>query len=737
MSRRTPWKATLTALLLGASALVAAPAVLAPSAQAAPVKIMALGDSITGSPGCWRALLWQKLTQSGYTNIDFVGTQPGQGCGFAYDGENEGHGGELVTNVADQNLMPARLATTNPDVVLMHFATNDVWSARTNDQIFAAWTKIVGQMRENNPRVKVLVAKIIPVAPAACPECPARTVTLNNAIPAWAAGLSTTSSPITVVDQWTGWNPTTDTGDGVHPNDAGIVKMAERWYPAVVSALGGTTPTTSTTVPTGTAKPTTTSTTKPAADGKGFFVKGGRLYESNGSEFVISGINHAHVWYTSQTSSFAAIKAAGANTVRVVLGGGRWGPSSVADVKNVVSLCKTNKLICVLENHDTTGYQEQSGSTSLDAAATYWISIADALKGEEKYVIVNIGNEPWGNTGYTGWTADTQAAIKKLRAAGFTHTLMVDAPNWGQDWAGTMKDNAPAVFAADPLANTVFSIHMYGVYNSADKVKSYLDSFVSRGLPILVGEFGNMHSDGDPDEDTIMAYTRAKGLGMMGWSWSGNGGGVEYLDMTTNFNPAQLTTWGQRFINGTDGLKARGVKEATVYSGVVTTPPTTTTPPVSTTTTKPTTTTPTTTKPTTSCKGKTCTTKKPAKTKTVKKCKTGKNGKKTCKTITRKAAVAALTGEDTAALYGSPVCSVTYRGTGAWDGGFSAQVTVTSSVATLVPVRWTLTYPDGVTVTQVIGERASASGNAASGTGTGSVVVTATGQAATPTATCG
>src|SRR3954454_14239078 len=27
----------------------------------APVKIMALGDSITGSPGCWRALLWQML----------------------------------------------------------------------------------------------------------------------------------------------------------------------------------------------------------------------------------------------------------------------------------------------------------------------------------------------------------------------------------------------------------------------------------------------------------------------------------------------------------------------------------------------------------------------------------------------------------------------------------------------------------------------------------------------------
>src|SRR5262245_24428169 len=69
-------------------------------AQAAPVKIMPLGDSITGSPGCWRALLWQSLQQNGYTNIDMVGTLPAQGCSVAYDGDNEGHGGALVTTVA-------------------------------------------------------------------------------------------------------------------------------------------------------------------------------------------------------------------------------------------------------------------------------------------------------------------------------------------------------------------------------------------------------------------------------------------------------------------------------------------------------------------------------------------------------------------------------------------------------------------------------------------------------------
>jgi len=51
------------------------------SAASAPLRIMPLGDSITGSSGCWRALLWQKLQQTGYTNIDMVGTSRLRGAG--------------------------------------------------------------------------------------------------------------------------------------------------------------------------------------------------------------------------------------------------------------------------------------------------------------------------------------------------------------------------------------------------------------------------------------------------------------------------------------------------------------------------------------------------------------------------------------------------------------------------------------------------------------------------------
>ncbi|MET7423203.1 cellulase family glycosylhydrolase [Dactylosporangium sp. NPDC005555] len=309
---------------------------------------------------------------------------------------------------------------------------------------------------------------------------------------------------------------------------------------------------------------------QPASAATGFTVSNGRLYDANGAEFVMRGVSHAHTWYPTQTATFANVKALGANSVRVVLAtGDRWTKNDTADVANVVSLCKANRLICVLEAHDTTGYGEQSGAVTLDKAVDYWLSVKSALQGQEKYIIVNIGNEPFGNNAATvaNWATDTSNAIKRLRSNGFEHTIMVDAPNWGQDWSFTMRDNAAGVFAADPIKNTVFSIHMYGVFDTAAEVNDYLNRFVTAKLPIVVGEFGFNHSDGNPDEDTIMATAQSLRIGYLGWSWSGNGGGVEYLDMATAFNPAQLTSWGERIFNGANGIKATS-KEATVYGGV-------------------------------------------------------------------------------------------------------------------------------------------------------------------------
>ena len=307
----------------------------------------------------------------------------------------------------------------------------------------------------------------------------------------------------------------------------------------------------------------------------GIHIQNGRLLEANGNDFVMRGVNHAHTWYPGETQSLADVKRLGANTVRVVLSDGhRWTRNSAEDVAGVIAQCKANRLICVLEVHDTTGYGEEAAAGTLDHAADYWIGLKDVLTGQENYVIINIGNEPWGNTNPAGWTDPTIAAVKKLRGAGFTHTIMVDAPNWGQDWQGVMRANAQSVYNADPTGNLIFSIHMYSVYDTAQEITDYLNAFVTAELPILIGEFGGPPDQyGDPDEDTMMAAAQQLKLGYLAWSWSGNTDPI--LDLAIDFDPTRLSSWGQRVFNGANGIAATS-KEATVYAsgGGDTTPPT-------------------------------------------------------------------------------------------------------------------------------------------------------------------
>ncbi|WP_425247030.1 cellulase family glycosylhydrolase [Streptomyces sp. NEAU-NA10] len=304
----------------------------------------------------------------------------------------------------------------------------------------------------------------------------------------------------------------------------------------------------------------------PRALATGLHIGDGRLLEGNGNDFVMRGVNHAHTWYPGETQSLADVKALGANTVRVVLSDGhRWAKNSPQDVADVIAQCKANRLICVLEVHDTTGYGEEAAAGTLDHAADYWIGLKDVLAGEENYVIVNIGNEPWGNTDPQGWTAPTIAAVKKLRNAGLQHTIMVDAPNWGQDWQGVMRANAQSVHSADPTGNLIFSIHMYSVFDTAQEITDYLNAFVTAKLPLVIGEFGGPADQwGDPDEDTMMAAAQQLRLGYLAWSWSGNTDPV--LDLSIGFDPTRLSSWGQRIFNGANGI-AQTAKEATVYGG--------------------------------------------------------------------------------------------------------------------------------------------------------------------------
>ena len=307
----------------------------------------------------------------------------------------------------------------------------------------------------------------------------------------------------------------------------------------------------------------------PAKAFAGFSISNGQLVDNNGAPFIMRGVNYPYTWFQSRSTQqdLAAIAATGANTVRIVLStGGQWPRVSGTQVSQLIQWCKDLRMIAVLEPHDSTGWSEQSTAVPISNATAYWTSsdIRAAINGQENFVIINIANEPFGNNTSANYVPDTTAAIQALRTAGLTHTLMIDAANWGQDWSGTMRDNAMQLWNADTRHNLLFSVHMYEVYQSLAPIQAYMQAFDDRNLPLVIGEFGPINNGQFVDSDDVIAQAQARGNGYIGWSWSGNGGGGTGLDMTVNFDPAQLTTWGNRIVNGINGIRATAVP-ATVF----------------------------------------------------------------------------------------------------------------------------------------------------------------------------
>lgn len=307
----------------------------------------------------------------------------------------------------------------------------------------------------------------------------------------------------------------------------------------------------------------------------GFHIDGTQLIDGNGNPFIMRGSTHPDVWYEQEFESFGELSDLGANTVRVVLGSGHrdWGTSTPERVAQIVEECKAQQLICVLEVHDTTGYGEESGAASLDEAVDFWEGMYDVLDGEERYVLVNIGNEPIGNNDAAQWTQATADAVERMRSIGFEHTLVVDAPNWGQDWEQVMLNTAPEVAAADPDGNTLFSVHMYQVYSEPQTVIDYFDTFEQMGLPLIVGEYADAHQGEDVAWETIQTEAHERGIGWIAWSYSGNTDPV--IDQFLNFDPAQKTSWGEHAFDSEFGI-VNTAERASVYDGDE--PPETTTP---------------------------------------------------------------------------------------------------------------------------------------------------------------
>lgn len=195
-----------------------------------PLRIMALGDSITDGP-YYRFALMDRLDGAGCL-YDFVGSQSDVDDGnerAGYDPDHEGYGGwradELREGVVEWT------TAARPDVVLLHVGVNDLYASQSAGSTEQDIDGIIAGVRTANPAITVLLAQIIPGS-----GVEAQVDDLNAGLLLLAGELDRPNSRVLLVDQNSGFDVLADTvEDNVHPNEVGGEKMADRWFDALTS----------------------------------------------------------------------------------------------------------------------------------------------------------------------------------------------------------------------------------------------------------------------------------------------------------------------------------------------------------------------------------------------------------------------------------------------------------------------------------------------------------------------
>jgi mannan endo-1,4-beta-mannosidase len=309
--------------------------------------------------------------------------------------------------------------------------------------------------------------------------------------------------------------------------------------------------------------------------GKGFYVVGNKIYDANGAEFRMRGVNHTHWWGGLNEAAIPYIAASHANTSRAVFGpdGGAVTP---AQHEEVVRQYIAAGIVPVVDYHNATCGEDPA---QLNAAVDMWLGPDKAwLQSLERYVIVNITNE-WGPNS-TVWRDAYKAAVVRMRQAGVKNLLMIDAGGACGQLAESVEAWGKEIVDADPEKNIVFSIHQYGFWvdpgsrkagtwdgHQPYDIDAELTKLDALGVPIVIGEFSwttfNQVTYTTPA--AVAAYEK-HGVGWLAWMWNNPADGSVDMAKTNVYNSsADLTDFGKLLIEDpTLGMKANA-KKATIF----------------------------------------------------------------------------------------------------------------------------------------------------------------------------
>lgn len=329
-------------------------------------------------------------------------------------------------------------------------------------------------------------------------------------------------------------------------------------------------------------------------DKPGFHTDGVRLLDANGKEFLMRGYNYSYAWQKNLWgAAFSTANKYKCNALRIQLSDGQnsslGGYCNANQVRDLIRSCTENHFIGVFNVQDTGGGND---ANVLLHAADYWVGIKNAVIGQEKYCIVNIGNEwmgspgrdcngEWGDYQENLWSDTYIEAVRRIRSAGIKNTLMIDCNGYGQYADIIWKEGQRILdedkkYFKDGKPNIIFSIHFYekACYWDYEKgvgsrVAHSIDKALSIGAPVCIGEYAYSRKSEEwkMDWETIQDYSKTMNIGYLGWSFTGNGDAESQgLDMF-NSDGSQMYKNGECIIlHSNDGIQATSVI-CSVYDG--------------------------------------------------------------------------------------------------------------------------------------------------------------------------
>lgn len=266
-------------------------------------------------------------------------------------------------------------------------------------------------------------------------------------------------------------------------------------------------------------------------------VNGRHLFDANGEQVVLRGINEMFIWSDDPTGDtlMTEIAQTGANSVRIL-----WlsdEEDSIATAENldkVIQNAINNGMFPMPELHGATGDFEK-----LQSQVDYWVrpDVVEVLKKHEPHLLLNIANECGGHeVTAPEFLEGYQKAILRIRETGLKCPLVIDASGWGQD-LDILLETGPTLLEYDTEGNLLFSVHIWWPADdgSTNRIKKELQKAVDMDLPLIVGEFAPMGVGCKEwiDYNTIMNECQKHKIGWLAWSWGDvPNGDCSLMDMT-------------------------------------------------------------------------------------------------------------------------------------------------------------------------------------------------------------